>query len=58
MNTIALRAGYTLPTDLEGVNLGVGIQRQMSSFGFAFHYTYTTFDVFDAVHRLGVQVSL
>lgn len=58
MNTVAFRIGYTTPSDLEGINLGVGIQREMSSFGFAFGYTYTTFDVFDAVHRLGVQVSL
>ena len=58
MNTVSLRAGYTMPTDLEGINLGVGVQRELGGFGFAFNYAYTSFDVFDAVHRLGVQVSL
>lgn len=58
MNTLALRAGYTFPTDVEGVNLGVGLQQRLAGFGFAFNYAYTTFDVFDAVHRLGIQLSL
>ena len=58
MNTVALRAGYTFPTDLEGVNLGVGLQQNLGGFGFAFNYGYTAFDVFDAVHRLGVSIAL
>ena len=58
MNTVSLRAGYTFPTDLEGVNLGVGVHRELGGFGFAFNYAYTTFDVFDAVHRLGLQIAL
>jgi hypothetical protein len=57
MQTVALRAGYTFPTDLEGLNLGVGVQRDLGTFGFSFNYTYTSFDVFDAVNRLGVQLS-
>ncbi|ARA93134.1 DUF3308 domain-containing protein [Rhodothermaceae bacterium RA] len=59
MNILALRAGYVFPTDTEGVNLGVGLQHQLNSgFGFAFNYAYTTYDVFDAVHRIGIQLSL
>jgi hypothetical protein len=58
MNTLALRAGYTFPTDVEGINLGVGLQHSFGTFGVGFNYAYTSFDVFDAVHRLGVQLSL
>ncbi len=58
MQTVSLRAGYTFPTDVEGVNLGVGVHRDLGSFGFAFNYSYTTFDIFDAVHRLGLQIAL
>jgi hypothetical protein len=58
MNTLALRAGYAFPTDTEGFNLGVGLQQQLSGFGFAFNYAYTTYDVFDAVHRFAIQLSM
>lgn len=58
MNTLALRAGYAVPTDTESFNLGVGLQQDLAGFGFAFNYAYTSYDVFDAVHRLGLQLSL
>jgi len=58
MNTVALRAGYSFPTDVEGLSLGVGLQQTFGTFGFAFNYAYTTFEVFDAVHRLGIQIAL
>lgn len=58
MNTLALRAGYAFPTDTEGMNLGIGLQRNLSGFGFAFNYAYTSYDVFDNVHRIGIQLSL
>lgn len=58
MNTLALRIGYAVPTETEQLNLGVGVQQRIAGFGFAFNYAYTSYDVFDAVHRLGVQLSL
>jgi hypothetical protein len=58
MNTLALRAGYAFPTDTEQFNLGVGLQQRLAGFGFAFNYAYTSYDIFDAVHRLGIQLSL
>lgn len=59
MNTLALRAGYAVPSDTEGFNVGVGLQQNLTGFGFAFNYAYTTYDGgFDAVHRLGLQLSL
>jgi hypothetical protein len=58
MNTLALRAGYAFPTDTEGFNLGLGLQRELSGLGFAFNYAYTSYEVFDAVHRIGIQLSL
>ena len=57
MNTLALRAGYTYPTDTQGVNLGLGVQQSFNDIGFAFNYAYTTFEIFDNVHRLGFQLS-
>lgn len=58
MNTLALRAGYAVPTDTESFNVGVGLQQELAGVGFAFNYAYTSYDVFDAVHRLGVRLSL
>lgn len=58
MNMLALRAGYTFPSDIEGINLGVGLQRSFGTFGFAFNYAYTSLDVFEAVNRIGFQVSM
>lgn len=57
MDVFALRAGYTYPTDLEGLSAGIGLQPHFGSFGFSFNYAYTSFEVFDAVHRMGVQLS-
>lgn len=56
MNTLALRAGHGWPTDERGVNLGVGLQRDIGTLSFAFNYAYTEFGVFDNVNRLGVQL--
>lgn len=58
MNTLALRAGHAFPSDTEGFNVGVGLQHDLSGFGFALNYAYTSYDVFDAVHRLGIQLSM
>ena len=58
MNTLALRAGQAYPSDTEGFNVGVGLQQEVSGFGFALNYAYTSYDVFNAVHRMGITLSL
>lgn len=58
MNTLALRAGYTFPTDEQGVSLGVGLQQQFGDYGIGADYAYTTFgDYFDSVNRFAIQFS-
>lgn len=57
MNTLALRAGYTFPTDEQGVSLGAGLQQNFSGIGFGADYAYTTFGVFDAVHRVALRLN-
>lgn len=58
MNTISLRAGYIFPTDQQGINAGVGIHRTIGGIRFGGDYAYTDFGVFDAVHRIGLSLSL
>ena len=57
MQTLSLRAGYTFPTDEEGVSLGAGVQQQLSGVGFGADYSYTDFGVFSGVHRIAVRFS-
>lgn len=56
-NTLALRAGYAFPTDEEGINLGVGLQRDLGTVGFAANYSYSDFGILGTVSRLGVNLS-
>lgn len=58
LNTLALRAGRSFPTDTEQFNVGAGLQHELSGFGFEVNYAYSSYEVFDAVHRLGVRLSL
>ncbi|MCH7858329.1 MAG: PorV/PorQ family protein [Candidatus Marinimicrobia bacterium] len=53
MNTLALRGGFILPTDEQGIMLGFGVQRS----GFSIDYAYSQFGVFGAVNRFGLQAS-
>jgi len=55
MNTFALRTGLTTPNDEEGMNFGLGFFQNISDFKFNFDYTYTSFGVFENVHRFTVQ---
>jgi len=56
--TFALRAGYSFPNDEHGFNAGVGLQKEMKSFGLGLDYAYTPFGVFDSVHRFAFHFSL
>lgn len=56
MNTLALRAGYTSPTDEQGISLGAGLKRTFGGdVGFALDYSYTDFGVFNNVNRFTFQ---
>lgn len=58
MDMLALRGGYTYPTDEEGISLGAGIQQRLSGVGFAADYSYTDFGVFSGVHRVAIRFQL
>jgi hypothetical protein len=58
MNTLALRAGYTYPTDEQGITVGAGIKQSVRGFGFGADYAYTSFGIFENVHRLSLSLSL
>ncbi len=56
-NLLSLRAGYTVPTDEQGVSLGGGLNLDTSGIGLGINYAFTSFSVFNAVHRIGIQLS-
>ncbi len=56
-NIFFLRAGYVAPTDEEGINLGAGLHYEVSDVGVGVDYAFTSFGVFDNVHRFGVNLS-
>lgn len=55
---LALRVGYTFPTDEEGISFGVGLTPQLGSMGFSADYSYTDFGVFSEVQRLSLKFRL
>ena len=58
MNTLALRAGYAVPSrEQEGINLGVGLQQEMGGIGLGADYAFSQWGTFQDVHRLALQVS-
>ncbi len=57
MNIVSLRAGYTYPTDEQGVSFGGGLKYDTAVVGFSADYAYTEFGIFGAVHRMGVSLS-
>jgi hypothetical protein len=57
MNLLSLRAGYTFPTDEQGISLGGGLNVGASGIGLQVNYAYTTFGIFDDVHRIGASLS-
>ncbi len=58
MDTFFLRGGYTLPKSSleEGFNAGAGFQTSLSGFEVGADYSYTSFDVFNGVNRVGINV--
>ena len=51
LNSFALRAGYTTPTDEQGFSLGAGFNQSLVGFGLAVDYAFTDFGIFNEVHR-------
>lgn len=58
MKTFALRAGYTTPTDEQGLSFGLGIKQTIAGIGFDLDYAYTSFGVFEDIHRFTMKFSL
>ena len=55
--TLALRMGYTTPTDEQGMSFGVGFTPTISGMNVALDYSYTPFGIFNNVHRFSFNVS-
>ena len=58
LKSFALRIGYTSPTDEQGISLGVGINQNFGGFGLEIDYAYTSFGIFDDIHRFSLQFEL
>ena len=52
---LALRAGYTYPTDEQNLSLGGGINYEIADVLVGADYAYTAFGIFGQVHRVGVN---
>jgi len=57
MKTLALRMGYTMPTDEQGLSMGAGLNQSIFGYHLAIDYAYTPFGVFNSVHRISVEFS-
>ena len=57
-NTLSLRAGGVFPSDVQGVSFGAGLRQRLGGVGFGADYSYSSFEVFDAVHRVAVRFDL
>ncbi|GAB6282697.1 MAG: hypothetical protein STSR0008_14430 [Ignavibacterium sp.] len=55
LNTLSLRGGYSFPNDEKDISLGAGLKQKFSDFLFAIDYAYTSFGIFDNVHRISVN---
>lgn len=57
-NTLSLRAGVVFPSDVQSVSLGAGLKQSLGGVGFGADYSYSSFDVFDPVHRVAIRFDL
>lgn len=53
--TVALRLGYTTPSDEQGISFGAGFRQAMGNAGLAIDYCFTPFGLFNNVHRFSFQ---
>lgn len=56
MNTLFLRAGYVFPNDEQGMNLGAGVNLDVSGLSFGADYAYSQFGDLGNVNRVGLHV--
>lgn len=57
MKTFALRAGWTTPTDEQGMSFGFGLRPKVANMNLGFDYAYTPFGIFNDVHRISFNLS-
>lgn len=58
MKLISLRVGYVAPTDVEGIDAGIGIKHSFSGYNFSFDYSFTQNKVFSSEHRFTLGFAL
>ncbi len=56
MDLLFLRAGYTFPTDEQGINLGGGLNLGVGNFRISADYAFSQFGDLGNVNRIGLQV--
>ena len=56
MNILFLRAGYAFPNDEQGLNLGAGVNVDVSGLSFGADYAYSQFGDLGDVNRIGLHV--
>jgi len=57
MKIFSFRAGYTFPTDLQGVSIGTGVHKDIGRSDFKVDYSFTQFGVLGNIHRFSFQFS-
>jgi hypothetical protein len=57
MKIFSLRAGYTFPTDLQGISIGTGVHKDIGRSDFQVDYSFTQFGVLGDIHRFSLQFS-
>jgi hypothetical protein len=57
-NTLALRAGYIVPTDEQGINAGVGVQQDVMGVDFRASYAFGQWNRFENVNRISVKLGI
>lgn len=56
MNVFALRAGYALPTDEQGISLGGGLNLGVGGFSIGADYAFSNFGDLGNVNRIGLNI--
>jgi len=54
-NSVALRTGFTSPTDEQSVSFGAGFRQDILDYNLGIDYAFTSFGIFDDVHRFSFQ---
>lgn len=55
-STLSLRGGYQTNQDVASWSTGIGAHTKIGDSGFEFDYSYSSFDVFDAVNRFSMGI--